>query len=117
MSSLLIENKKVIIASGRNPFHLSTISERIKSRFKEGFITQLGYPDYESRVKFLSSGIFNSDLELSDEIIKIIAQNINSFGALKGFINELEIMHALGVVLSQEQVELVIKNYIQPVNL
>ncbi len=114
MCSLLIQNKKVIISSGKKLSKLLTISDRLKSRLKQGYISQLKYPDYESRRGFLSSDIFQPHTELSDELLKTIASKIIEFGTLKSFITNLKIMKDSGEVLTNDLVEEEIKKYIQP---
>jgi len=114
MSSLLCEKKKVIIASGKNPFKLATISDRINTRLKEGFVAQLEYPSFESRFNFLKSEIVNPDIKLPDDMLTTISENITSFGALKSFMSNLKDMRDLGVILSKDHVEMEIKIYTQP---
>lgn len=114
MCALLIEKKKVIISSGKNPSKLLTISDRLKSRLKLGYISQLKYPDYESRLGFLSSDIFQPHIEVSDELLQTIAAKITAFGTLKSFITNLKIMQDSGEILTNALIEEEVEKYIQP---
>ena len=97
-NALYEANKQIIISSDRSPYLLSTLEERLRSRFEGGMVADITYPDFETRVAILKMKIQNQnyDFSLSDEIINLIAQkfphNIRELeGALARLIGILRI--------------------------
>jgi len=97
-NTLYESNKQIIISSDRSPYLLSTLEERLRSRFEGGMVADITYPDFETRVAILKMKIQNQnyDFSLSDEIINLIAQkfphNIRELeGALARLIGVLRI--------------------------
>ena len=69
---------------------ITLIAERIRSRFEWGLITDIGSPDYETRMAILRRKKDMDDFELDDEILDYIATNIKSnIRELEGALNKL----------------------------
>ena len=83
--------KQIVLSSDRPPKELSTLEERLRSRFEWGLPIDIHAPDYETRMAILKNkaklmGIVN----ISEDIYVYIAENIVSNvreleGALKKF--------------------------------
>lgn len=81
---LQLNRKNIIFTCDRPPMDLDGISDRLIDRFKWGVVEPLQKPDFELRKKVLSFKSKKNGLGLSDDVINVIAQNID------GSIRELE---------------------------
>ena len=77
-NELHMAKKAIIISSDKPPKDMETLEERIRSRFEWGLITDIGSPDYETRMAILRRKKDMDDFELDDEILDYIATNIKS---------------------------------------
>lgn len=84
LSHLHLNGKKLLFTSDRPPHELDGIKDRIIDRFKWGIVEKLPKPDLELRRSILKSKSGQSGLDLSDEIINVIAEGVT------GSIRELE---------------------------
>ncbi|MBU3964197.1 chromosomal replication initiator protein DnaA [Patescibacteria group bacterium] len=69
-------NKQIIISSDRPPKAISALEERLRSRFEGGMITDIGTPDFESRIAILKQKIQEKKAGISGEVLEYIASNI-----------------------------------------
>ncbi|MCX6738227.1 MAG: chromosomal replication initiator protein DnaA [Candidatus Parcubacteria bacterium] len=69
-------NKQIIISSDRPPKAISALEERLRSRFEGGMITDIGTPDFESRIAILKQKIQEKKTGISEEVLAYIASNI-----------------------------------------
>ena len=76
--------KHIIISSDRLPNEISKLDDRIRSRLIEGLTCDIKQPDYETRVAILKKKIQNDNLDISDDIVSMIAEKV------KANIRELE---------------------------
>lgn len=91
-NTLYEANKQIIISSDRSPYLLSTLEERLRSRFEGGMVADITYPDFETRVAILKMKLQsqNHELPLTDEIINLIAQKFpNNIRELEGALARL----------------------------
>ncbi|MDO8664679.1 MAG: chromosomal replication initiator protein DnaA [Candidatus Liptonbacteria bacterium] len=89
-NALYENNKQIIISSDRPPQSIPTLEERLRSRFEGGLIVDIVYPEYEMRVAIIKSKLQESNRELSDQIINIVANKIRkNVRELEGVINKL----------------------------
>jgi chromosomal replication initiator protein len=97
-NALYENNKQIIISSDRSPYLLSTLEERLRSRFEGGMVADISYPDHETRVAILKTKMDSQGKEiiLNNEIFELISQkfpyNIRELeGALIRLIGMLKI--------------------------
>jgi|GEM_PF-1214994 len=75
---LVNQNRQVIISSDRPPSELTTLEDRLRSKFETGFVTDLQLPEAGIREKILKQQIEREGLDIGDEVIKLIAEHINT---------------------------------------
>jgi len=71
------ENKKIIFTSSLAPKDIPRMSKELTSRLTSGLITSIAKPDYETRVKILTRKALELQLVLSDDILSLLARNLN----------------------------------------
>lgn len=89
--------KQLIFSSDKHPNFIPDIEERIKSRFNAGMIVEIQKPDYESRIQIFRKKSALMNLNLSNEIIELLAMNV------EGNIRELE--GILNIILCQTELK------------
>lgn len=89
-NSLYQKNKQIIITSDRPPKAISTLEERLRSRFEGGMIADISYPDLETRTAILKSKLKEKKFKIPDEVLNYIAANIQrNIRELEGALNRL----------------------------
>jgi len=84
------QNKQIILSSDRPPKAISTLEERLRSRFEGGMIADVSYPDLETRLAILKFKSAEKKLNLPDEVLNYIASNIQkNIRELEGALNRL----------------------------
>ncbi len=75
-------NKQIVLSSDRPPDAISTLEERLRSRFKMGLITDIQPPDVETRLAILRK---KAGGKMSSDVLEFIATNItNNIRELEG---------------------------------
>ncbi len=75
-NELYEKNKQIIISSDSLPRAISTLEDRLRSRFEGGMIVDVGYPDYEMRVAVLKKKCEEKNIPLPMEVLAYIAEHI-----------------------------------------
>jgi len=70
--------KQLVLSSDKAPKDLDGLQERLLSRFRWGLSADLTMPDYETRIEILERKMKNDGLEMTKEVVKYLAYNINS---------------------------------------
>ncbi|MDK2881897.1 MAG: chromosomal replication initiator protein [Bacillota bacterium] len=71
-------NRQIIVSSDRPPKELSTLEDRLRSRFEWGLITDIQPPDLETRVAILRKKAQLDNLFVPDDALEYIATRITS---------------------------------------
>ena len=84
------ENKQIILTSDRSPKDLTTLSDRLRTRFGCGLIVDIQVPDLETRVAILKTKAVQSKFMLSDEVAEYIAELAPSnIREMEGLLNRI----------------------------
>lgn len=71
-------NKQIVITSDRAPRDISTLEERLRSRFEWGLITDIQPPDLETRIAILKKNSEREKFYVPDEVLEFIASKIKT---------------------------------------
>ena len=89
-NALYERNKQIVISSDKPPAAIPTLESRLRSRFEGGMITDIGEPDFETRLAILKAKLAGKNLVLPDEVLGHIASTIKSnIRELEGALNRL----------------------------
>ncbi len=87
-NSLYEKNKQIILSSDRSPKAISTLEERLRSRFEGGMLVDVSNPDYETRLAILHEKTKEKQITIEDSILEKIAESIkNNIRELEGALN------------------------------
>lgn len=76
--SLYQANRQIVLSSDRPPDAISTLEDRLRSRFKMGLTTEINPPELETRLAILRKKAEGEPITLSPEVLEFIASNITS---------------------------------------
>ncbi len=78
-------NRQIVLSSDRPPDAISTLEDRLRSRFKMGLITDIQPPDLETRLAILRKKAEQASTPVGSEVLEFIASNItNNIRELEG---------------------------------
>jgi chromosomal replication initiator protein len=69
-------NKQIVITSDRPPQQLSTLEDRLRTRFQWGLITDVQPPDIETRIAILRKKAASDRLSAPPDVLEFIASKI-----------------------------------------
>ena len=82
--------KQIVISSDKHPREISTLEERLRSRFEWGITADIQPPDYETKMAILKKRAELENLEIDSEVMQYVATNINSnIRELEGALNKI----------------------------
>ena len=88
--SLYQLGKQVILSSDRPPKSISTLEDRLRSRFEGGMIVDVEKPDFETRLAIIDQKLHEKNFSLNKEISEYLAKNIyHNIRELEGALNKI----------------------------
>lgn len=82
--------KQIVISSDKHPREISTLEERLRSRFEWGITADIQPPDYETKMAILKKRAELENLEIDTEVMQYVATNITSnIRELEGALNKI----------------------------
>ena len=95
-NNLYEKNKQIILSSDRPPKAISSLEERLRSRFEGGMTADISVPDIETRIAILKAKSQEKQISFPGEIIEYVAANIQrNIRELEGALNRLAAYQAL----------------------
>ena len=90
-NALTSNDKQVVLTSDRPPREMMTLEERLRTRFEMGLIADIQPPTLETRMAIVKKKSDDLSLDLSDEVIKFIADNIKkNIRQLEGAVKKIK---------------------------
>jgi len=77
-NALYGQDKQIVMTSDRSPKAMSTLEERLRSRFEWGLTVDMQAPDYETRLAILHSKAEKLDVQVPEAVIERIAALIQT---------------------------------------
>jgi chromosomal replication initiator protein len=78
-NSLYEAGRQIVMSSDRPPRDISTLEERLRSRFEWGLITDIQPPDLETRIAILRKKVKGDQIEVRDpELLTFIASRVST---------------------------------------
>lgn len=82
--------KQTVITSDRPPKDMPTLTDRLRTRFEWGLLTEVTRPDHETRMAIVKSKCIRSGISLPDDVVDYIAESItNNVRQLEGAVNKI----------------------------
>lgn len=102
--------KQIIMISDRYPKDIKNLSERLESRFVQGFSLEMQRPGYETRMAILQNFCHENNIDIEKNILEYIADTVSSNvreleGVLTTLIARANLLNEK-VTLQQAQIEL-----------
>lgn len=77
-NALYEANKQIIISSDKSPNEITTLEERLRSRFEWGLIADIQSPDIETRIAILNKKTQLENVDIPYDVLSFIAEKIPS---------------------------------------
>jgi chromosomal replication initiator protein len=78
-NSLYEAGRQIVMSSDRPPREISTLEERLRSRFEWGLITDIQPPDLETRIAILRKKVKNDGINVDDtEVLTFVASRVST---------------------------------------
>ena len=110
------QDKQIIVSSDRPPKSMSTLEERLRSRFEWGLTADIQAPDFETRQAILRYKAERSGYHVPDEIIEVIAERVQSnIRELEGAFNRIVAFAELsGTPITKKLTEIALSDLLPP---
>jgi chromosomal replication initiator protein len=84
-NTLYNDKKQIVLTSDRSPKEITTLEERLRSRFEWGLIVDIQPPDLETRIAILKKKVEINSIYIDDDVIQYVAEHItNNIRRLEG---------------------------------
>ncbi|MEG0663822.1 MAG: chromosomal replication initiator protein DnaA, partial [Clostridia bacterium] len=98
-NALYHAGKQIVLTSDRPPKEISTLEDRLRTRFESGLIADVQPPDFETRVAIINKKAKSLDIDISDDIAQYLANKLKSnIRQIEGAVIKLAALVNLGGV-------------------
>ncbi len=113
--ALYEDHKQIILTSDRPPRELTSLEERIRSRFEAGLLADIQPPDYELRLAILKNKISQNHIDVPTDVVDFLARNLQeNIRQLEGVIKKLAVSNLLtGQPVTMEMVIQTVPEYLR----
>lgn len=113
--ALYEDHKQIILTSDRPPRELTSLEERIRSRFEAGLLADIQPPDYELRLAILQNKISQNNIDVPTDVVDFLARNLQeNIRQLEGVIKKLAVTNLLnGQPVTMEMVIQTVPEYLR----
>lgn len=90
-NALNSNGSQIVLTSDRPPKEMMTLEERLRTRFEMGLIADIQPPTLETRMAIVKKKADDLNIELTDDVIKFIADNIKkNIRQLEGSVKKIK---------------------------
>lgn len=83
--------KQIVLTSDRPPKDIKTLEDRLKSRFEWGLLTDIGLPDFETRIAIIKRKAELLNINIPDDVAQFIANKLkNNIRQLEGAVKKIK---------------------------
>jgi chromosomal replication initiator protein len=106
------DGKQIVLSSDRPPKLITTLEERLRSRFEWGLIADLTAPDLETRIAILRAKAEEQQVHIGSDVLEFIARKvISNIRELEGALNRIVAYANMGgMPLTNELAQAVLSN-------
>jgi chromosomal replication initiator protein len=106
------DGKQIVLSSDRPPKQITTLEERLRSRFEWGLIADLTAPDLETRIAILRTKSEEQGVRVDPEALEFIARKVvSNIRELEGALNRIVAYASMqGMPISVELAQAVLSN-------
>ncbi len=106
------DGKQIVLSSDRPPKLITTLEERLRSRFEWGLIADLTAPDLETRIAILRAKAEEQSVHIGADVLEFIARKvISNIRELEGALNRIVAYANMGgMPISIELAQAVLSN-------
>jgi len=106
------DGKQIVLSSDRPPKQITTLEERLRSRFEWGLIADLTAPDLETRIAILRTKSEEQGVRVDPEALEFIARKIvSNIRELEGALNRIVAYASMqGMPISADLAQAVLSN-------
>jgi chromosomal replication initiator protein len=116
-NALMDQKHQIVFTCDRPASELKNMNDRLKSRFIQSLNVDIRPPGYETRCAILKSSIKNQNIQVSDEVIDLIAKNIES--NVRDLISALNKISAYTQLMNKpinlESTQRILKDFFTPI--
>jgi chromosomal replication initiator protein len=107
--------KQIVVTSDKTPREISSLEDRLRSRFEWGLIADIQPPDTETKVAILGKKAVLENIQMPTDVAFFLAQNVKSnIRELEGLLNRLIAYSSLyGCDITLEFAKDVLKDFIE----